>query len=340
MTTIVSPGDELPRTGPGRRRAEIACVTGIVVKSVVALVLLPLTPSLLGTNPVLLEALRGSTSAMASGGAFARVGQASLLLAVLAPLPTLLFVTPFFWWAGRLWGPQVAATLSGGHPSAEKWARRSGAHLERLGGLAVGLAPFLPVPSSFIYAAAGWTGMSLRRFMIFDVLGMLAWVGLIVGLGYAVGHPAVQLAKAISHYALLFTIALVAVAFVIGVVRARRAAARGDHPEAMTRDAAGSDDPAAVLALGVREFPLGSLEDAGAVLVGLLIGADALDALLVTLGEHCLHLGRGQLVVAGPWLITPEAGHPVEDGAAILIAFARRNRSWRDRSARDPTAWR
>jgi membrane-associated protein len=173
MTMTVPSGDEVRRGAARRRRAEIACVTGIALKSVFALALLPLVPSLLGTDPVLLEALRGSTSAMASGGAFARVGEASLVLAVLAPLPTLLFATPFFWWAGRLWGPKAAATLGGGHPSAEKWAQRSGAHLERFGGVAVALAPFLPVPSSFIYAAAGWTGMSLRRFMVFDLIGML-----------------------------------------------------------------------------------------------------------------------------------------------------------------------
>ena len=67
MTTTVAPGDEVPR-GARRRRAEIACVTGIAAKSIFALALLRLTPSLLGTDPVLLEVLRGSTSAMASGG--------------------------------------------------------------------------------------------------------------------------------------------------------------------------------------------------------------------------------------------------------------------------------
>ena len=119
MTTTVPPDDEVPRDGAKRRRAEIACVTGIAVKTVFALALLPLTPSLLGTDPVLLEALRGSTSAMASGGAFARVGEASLVLAVLAPLPTLLFATPFFWWAGRLVGSQ-------GGGRVERWPPERG----------------------------------------------------------------------------------------------------------------------------------------------------------------------------------------------------------------------
>jgi membrane protein DedA with SNARE-associated domain len=230
MTTSAPLDDEVTRGRRNRHRAEIVCVTGIVLKTVFALALLPLTPSLLGTDPVLLEGLRGSTSAMASGGAFARVGQASLVLAVLAPLPTLFFATPLFWWAGRLWGPKAAATLGGGHPKAERWAQRSGAHLERFGGLAVALAPFLPVPSSFVYAAAGWTGMRLGRFIVLDLVGLLAWIGLIVGLGYAIGHPAVQVARAISHYALLTTIAVVALAIAIGALRARWAATRTNAP--------------------------------------------------------------------------------------------------------------
>jgi membrane-associated protein len=230
MKTAASRDDVVPPGGLTRRRAEILCVTGIAVKTVFALALLPLVPSLIGTNPVLLEALRGSTSAIAAGGAFARVGQASLVLAVLAPLPTLLFITPFFWWAGRLWGPKVVATLTGGHPKADQWAQRSGAHLDRFGGLAVALAPYLPIPSAIIYAAAGWTGMTFRRFIIFDLLGMLSWIGVIIGLGYAAGHPAVQVAKAISHYGLLATVAVVAIAVTIAVVRSYRTATQTRTP--------------------------------------------------------------------------------------------------------------
>ena len=144
MTTTLTPGDEVSHGGVRRRRAEVACVTAIAVKTVLALALLPLAPSLLGTDPVLLEALRGSTSAMASGGAFARVGQASLVLAILAPLPTLLFVTPFFWWAGRLWGPKAAAMLGGRPPEGGEVGaalRRSPGALRRAGGRAGPIPP-------------------------------------------------------------------------------------------------------------------------------------------------------------------------------------------------------
>ena len=164
MTTTVPSSDEVRARAASRRRAEIACVTGIALKTVFALVLLPLTPSLLGTNPVLLEALRGSTSAMASGGAFARVGEASLALAVLAPLPTLLFVTPFFWWAGRLWGPKAAATLGGGHPNAEKWALRSGAAPRTLRRTRGRVGPIPPDPLVVRLRGCGVDGDELPPF--------------------------------------------------------------------------------------------------------------------------------------------------------------------------------
>jgi membrane protein DedA with SNARE-associated domain len=82
------------------------------------------------------------------------------------------------------------------------------------------LAYVLPVPSTLIYAAAGWTGMSLRRFLVLDLAGTCLWVALIVGLGYGIGHPAVNVAHAISKYGLLLTLALIPAAFVIAAVRA------------------------------------------------------------------------------------------------------------------------
>ena len=68
---------QLPWEGKARR-VDILCWGGITLSGIYALALLPLVPSLIGTNPVLLELLRGSTTAMVSAGAFARVGDASL----------------------------------------------------------------------------------------------------------------------------------------------------------------------------------------------------------------------------------------------------------------------
>ena len=55
--------------------------------------------------------------------------------------------------------------------------------------------------------------MRLRTFLMLDLIGSLLWIGLCVGLGYAIGQSAVDVAKAVSRYALYVTIGLVAVVF-------------------------------------------------------------------------------------------------------------------------------
>ncbi len=169
--------------------------------------------------------LGGSTASLVTGGAFARVGRASLVLALLAPIPTLMLSDPFCWWAGRLWGPAAAQYLGGRGPRAQKRMARAVRAIERYDSLAVVAAPFLPIPSALIYAAAGWGEMRLRRFLVLDILGTLLWCGLFVGLGWGIGRSAVNVAHKISHYSLIVTIAIVVIVFVVAF---RRAWTEGD----------------------------------------------------------------------------------------------------------------
>jgi len=46
-------------------------------------------------------------------------------------------------------------------------------------------------------------------FIIADLIGTLAYIGLIVGAGFAIGQPAVTVAQTISNYALWIIIAMV-----------------------------------------------------------------------------------------------------------------------------------
>jgi membrane protein DedA with SNARE-associated domain len=185
----------------------IICLALFALQAAYSLVMVPAVPALLARDPVLLEALQASIAAMAAGGAFARVGEASLALALLAPLPTLLMADPLLWWAGRLWGPAVTRFLGGrGGRGGRRTARAVGL-LDRYGAWAVVASRVLPVPSPVIYAAAGWNGMTLRRFAALDLAGASLWVALIVGLGYAIGRPAVALAEDITRYGLVVGVA-------------------------------------------------------------------------------------------------------------------------------------
>jgi membrane protein DedA with SNARE-associated domain len=131
-----------------------------------------------------------------------------------------------FWWAGRRWGDRALHLILGSDPSPRAVARREAraARLERMaerfGPAAVVLAYYLPLPSLLVYVAAGLTGMRLRTFLALDLVGTLLWVGPIVGLGYAVGKPAVDVVHRIDHYSTVLTVVVVLV--VIGVQTRRR----------------------------------------------------------------------------------------------------------------------
>jgi membrane protein DedA with SNARE-associated domain len=194
-------------------RTDIFLLAAISLSGIYALALLPAVPSLVGTHPVLLELLRGSMTAMVTMGALARTGHESLFIAVVAAVPGLMMFDWVYWWAGRRWGRRVIDLFLGNHPKAAKRTEKLERLIERWGWIAIVIAYFQPVPNVLIYAAAGWTGMRLTTFLLLDLIGSLLWIGLCVGLGYAIGQDAVDVARGVSHYALYATIVLVIAIF-------------------------------------------------------------------------------------------------------------------------------
>ena len=195
------------------RRVDIACWAAITLSGLYYLVLLPFRASLVGTHPVLLILLNGSTEGIVSAAAFARTGHGSLAMVLLASVPGLMKFDLIYWWAGRLWGERVIHLFAG---QRERQRRRGLKFVERVNRLgpkftwpAIIITPFLPFPNAIVYAVAGLTGMRWYTFLILDAIGSLAWAGMLAGLGYAIGQPAVSVAQEISKYGLWISIAIV-----------------------------------------------------------------------------------------------------------------------------------
>jgi membrane protein DedA with SNARE-associated domain len=211
---------------PGRADTTLALMFGVY--AVYSLALWPLVPALIGSHPLLLEIVSGSTLAEVTVGAQSRLGELPLWFAVVAGVPGSMMFDWVFWWAGRRWGDRALHMVLGRDPSPRAVARREAraARLERMaerfGPAAVVLAYYLPLPSLLIYVAAGLSGMRLRTFLALDVVGTVLWVGPIVGLGYAVGKPAVDVVHRIDHYSTLLTIVVVLVVIGFQVRRRRR----------------------------------------------------------------------------------------------------------------------
>jgi membrane-associated protein len=92
---------------------------------------------------------------------------------------------------GRAIGP---VAFSGRH----RWLKkehldRTHAFFEKHGGRAVVLARFVPIVRTFAPFVAGIGAMTYSRFLFYNVLGAIIWVGLLLGAGYWLGGlPIVQ----------------------------------------------------------------------------------------------------------------------------------------------------
>src|SRR6266567_6031936 len=175
------PGDDprLPWQGKPRA-ADILCWLGIVLSGLFYWALLPLRVSLIGTHPVVAELLNGSTESIISAAAFARAGDGTLAVVLLAAIPGLMKFDALYWWAGRLWGERVIMALPGRRRVAKHMARvqRAG---RKFTWPAVVVSSFLPIPRAIIGVIAGWAGMRLVTFLILDLIGALLWAGLLAG---------------------------------------------------------------------------------------------------------------------------------------------------------------
>jgi membrane protein DedA with SNARE-associated domain len=228
---------------PGR--ADVLCWAGIILTGVFYYVMLPFRAELLGTHPVLSELLNGSTEAIIAAAAFARVGHGSLVVALLAAVPGLMKFDPLYWWAGRLWGERIIAMVSGKRNRGAKYMGRVNRWGRKFTWPAVLISQFLPIPNAIIYVIAGWAGMRLVTFIILDAIGSLLWAGMLVGLGYELGHRAVVVAQTISHYGLWVSIGLVVVIVIFQVRSQRRMMRVYVEGRAARADAQASADPQA-----------------------------------------------------------------------------------------------
>jgi len=205
-------------------RADVLCVGPIVLMMLWNLVMLPIAPSLLGPHPVLLDAIRGSSSAMLAAGAAARTGSASLGLVLVLPIPILMVTDPFLYWAGRRYGRRLVEYLAAQDARWRGRLARSERWFQRFGPWAIAFGYYIPfVPAYLFYLAAGESRMRIRTFIIADLAGTLTWIGIHIGAGYAAGATATHIAATISRYGLWSALVIIVGAVGWTVFQQRRA---------------------------------------------------------------------------------------------------------------------
>ncbi len=104
------------------------------------------------------------------------------------------------------------------------------AFYEKYGGKTIVLARFVPIIRTFAPTVAGAAGMEYRRFVLFNVVGGIAWVFSTVGGGYLLGRAIPDLDKKI-HYVIVIVVFLSILPILWEAWKARRGASVGASGE-------------------------------------------------------------------------------------------------------------
>ena len=95
----------------------------------------------------------------------------------------------------------------------KEYLDRAKAFYDRHGGKTIFLARFMPVIRTFAPFVAGMGAMNYRRFIVYNVLGAVAWVSLFMGMGYWFGNL-----DFVQHNFTLVLLAIIIISFVPGIL--------------------------------------------------------------------------------------------------------------------------
>jgi membrane-associated protein len=125
-------------------------------------------------------------SLLFAAGALAALGSLDLWLLVVLLIGAAILGDTVNYWVGAWIGPRA---FSGNVRFLRKdYLDRTRAFYEKHGGKTIILARFVPIIRTFAPFVAGVGAMGYARFIVYNIIGAVLWVGLFVPLGYFFGN--------------------------------------------------------------------------------------------------------------------------------------------------------
>ena len=125
-------------------------------------------------------------SLLFAAGALAALGSLDLWLLVVLLIGAAILGDSVNYWVAAWIGPRA---FSGNVRFLRKdYLERTSAFYEKHGGKTIILARFVPIIRTFAPFVAGVGAMSYPRFIVYNIIGAVLWVGLFVPLGYFFGN--------------------------------------------------------------------------------------------------------------------------------------------------------
>jgi membrane-associated protein len=160
-------------------------------------------------------------SLLFAAGALAALGSLDLWLLVVLLIGAAILGDTVNYWVGAWIGPRA---FSGNVRFLRKdYLDRTHAFYEKHGGKTIILARFVPIIRTFAPFVAGVGAMSYPKFITYNIVGAVLWVGLFVPMGYFFGNmPTV---KENFSLVILAIIAISVMPIAVEAIRARRSSA-------------------------------------------------------------------------------------------------------------------
>jgi membrane protein DedA with SNARE-associated domain len=156
-----------------------------LLRAALAVVALPLAPFLYREHTAVLVLLRPTKETLLFAGYQVHQGDLALGTAILAALPLLGPGVWVFYALGREHGTKRELPGLLGRLLPARRTRQLSEALDEHGEKVIFLGRMAAMPSTVVAAAAGASGVGLRRFLLVDGLGAVVSLALMLGLGWA-----------------------------------------------------------------------------------------------------------------------------------------------------------
>lgn len=203
------------------RRGDVICLGGILTSVVLGLLSYPLAAFLLAHIKVHLIAT-ASVSALLTAGASVYTGANPLWVVVVLAVVGLAKFDPFYFWAGRRYGDNVARFIEQYGNIKPRTVARAERWVGRFGPPLLTVSFFLPVPTRLVMVLLGASGVSWLAFAVADLAGTLGWVSLYLVLGHHFHTQVDHVAGVVNHYSILVGVGLLVLVIVVSAIRGAR----------------------------------------------------------------------------------------------------------------------
>ncbi|MCX6818322.1 MAG: DedA family protein [Candidatus Aenigmarchaeota archaeon] len=146
-------------------------------------------------------------SLLFAAGAFAALGSLDFALLFVSLAAAAIIGDTVNYWLGHYVGPKVFTKKNVRFMNKEH-LERAHRFYEKYGGKTIVLARFIPIIRTFAPFVAGIGAMNYRRFIVYNILGAVAWVAVFLTGGYLFGN--IQVVR--DNFALVM-IAIIAISF-------------------------------------------------------------------------------------------------------------------------------